>query len=272
MRRVVPFVLVLAACTGMAEDTTTTPPPARSSTTTAAPSTTTTTEPKTPIANVEDCVDRDGDGVLRSRRGFVCPPTMGNLRLTEDGVIYNRPGDRYLAGTYATVRFRPAFAFSRTEPFSSGGERSQIVELDATAIRRFFQAAAGRVQSVLAFGGPIATDIADMTKHMPINWEEGSAWATDVVVTSTSLDGLPTEMTTFVAKCPDDPGGVSRCDIPIPGLDWWWFRDGERVTMVTTEIDDTPFLVLAATEQETFDTYWTNTVQPILDSIEFLEP
>jgi hypothetical protein len=202
----------------------------------------------------------------------VCPPRMGELRLTEAGVIYNRPGDLYFPGTYTTARFQPAFSFTRTETFSSGGERVGIVELDTAVVRRFFQAAAGRVGSVLAFGGPLATEIRGMTEDSPINREEGFDWASNLVVAETSFAGFAAAKISFVAHCPDQPTAPARCDIAIPGLEWWWFRDGEAVTMIETRIGDTPFVVLVATEQEEFDTYWTEVAQPILNSIEFLEP
>ena len=118
------LVLVLAACSTAGGDTTTTDPLAEPSTTstTAAP-TATTTEPTTTTTQ-DECVDPDGDGVLRNRRGFVCPPHLVGW----DGTQFNPNPPIHLPGSYETRTFAVPFSFVAPVSLPSNGDSNSLVQ------------------------------------------------------------------------------------------------------------------------------------------------
>ena len=249
--------LVLAACSTAGGDTATTAVPAEPSTTTstAAP-TTTTTEPTTTTSETE-CVDRDGDGVLRTRRGFVCPPYMRS---------YDRTGpteaiaDIHLPGTYTLRQFTPAITFTRTERFRAYGENVDIVEYDSH----------GPYHRILS--GAAHENLAAFPDTQPWTHPDHQ-WKSDIEVTDTTIDGYPATITGFTADCPDPDGGVDTpfCRFDLEGVPEWAQTDGQRTAVIVIDLPSGPFTIVAQSPDD-FDTYWTEVAQPILDSIEYLDP
>ncbi|MDX1747670.1 MAG: hypothetical protein R3324_17180, partial [Halobacteriales archaeon] len=217
------LVLILAACSA-ADGTTTTVSPTEPSTTFPTSSSTTAAEPAT-STTVEECVERDGDGVLRNPSGFVCPPY---LRQGREGVtpIF----EVHMPGTYETRIFSPRFRFTRTEPFTSPGEESVAVTIDYP----------GPPDPVIgAFGGTRAEAIASLPTLDPVDRPDDWQWVQDLHTEQIEVGGFPATMTTFTANCEDHELAVdpNACLLPVPGFDAFTQFHWERVVIIEM---DTP--------------------------------
>ena len=261
MRRLVPLLLlalVLAACPAASEDTTTTTPPVQPSTTSTTAPSTTTTEPATTTTE-EECVDRDGDGLLRTRRGFVCPPYLRPYELTDTGFIENI-ADIHLPGTYTLRLFRPAVSFTRTERSRSYGENPELVEYDSPRDGRHI------------ISGAAHESLATFPDAQP--WSHPDHyWKTDVVFTDATVGGYPATITRFTADCPDPYGrdNTPICVFDLEGLPLGWVQvDGQGTAVVVVDLPDGVFTIVVESPTG-LDDYWTETVEPFLDSIEFID-
>ena len=266
MRRLLPVVLLLAACTGTAEETTaTTAPLAEPPTTTTRAPSTTTTEPTTTTTG-EECVDRDG--VRRTSRGFVCPPHL--IGLMERGGS-GRPdrrqransliaGATHLPGTYATRQFENPMRVTRVEPFQSDGESPAVLTFDFPSGKE-----------MVGFAGEAATQMAALPDATPDNRPEGFEWKADVSSQALTVDGRPGIVTEYRVECLVDDN--AHCNFQIDGLQRWSQIHGSRVAVVVVEMSDDEMLTVVVMTEDaaSFDTYWTEVAQPILDSIEFLD-
>jgi hypothetical protein len=257
------LVLILAACsTAGGDTTTTTAPPAEPSTTaTTAQTTTSTTEATT--TTEEECVERDG--VLRNERGFVCPPVILALKM--------EPGrgpepTMHLAGTYETRQFTPRLRFTRTDPFVTIGESTNWLVFDTDHNNSMYLG---------AHSGPLGSQLAELPNLTPITRSDDWQWAVGVETTQDEIAGYPATFTTFTANCFDETkpeANQDDCSFTIPALaggPYWGQRHGDAITVVTLDTTE-PITIIASTDQRTFDTYWTEVAQPILDSIEFIDP
>jgi hypothetical protein len=250
-------MLLLAACTGAAEDTTTTAPLTEPSTTsTTTPTTSTTTEATT--TTMEECTEREG--VLRTRRGFVCPPTLGEF-------IFSDGPDLYLPGVYQTRAFHPALRFARTTTFTTFGEHAEHLVFDLSDH--------GAVSSM---SGPFGDGMASLPEQSPTNAPEGWSWVTDSTSTAIEIDDVPATRTDFTADCdfprPQEFRGCEflHDEISTPGLPVWHHLHNDRVTYIRVHHSIQEFTIIVEANQGHADTYWTEVAQPILDSIEFLDP
>ncbi|MDX1748588.1 MAG: hypothetical protein R3324_21865, partial [Halobacteriales archaeon] len=262
-----PLLVLLAACSTAGEDTTTTAPlaePSTTSTTTTAQSTT--TEPTT-TPTEEECVERDG--VLRTRRGFVCPP---HLKLLEAVPGFGLASvEHHLPGEYRTRLATPAFSFRRTDRFESFGEGPAYLQLDEKG--NWFDVSTDS-GGILAF--PSSETFPRFTDMQPVNRTEGFDWFVDLTVQEQMIGGHPATISTFTVVC-RDPTGVVDSAVCLfgelaPALDWGQV-DGQRTAVVVIENRSGPLTILAETHNaDDFDTYWAEVAQPILDSIEFLDP
>lgn len=257
------LVLILAACSTAGGNSTTSPttPLPTSSTTISILTTTTNTES---ITAPEECVERDG--VARDRRGFICPPHLNVLEKTG--------GDLYRKGRYRTRLFEPALTFARTEPFPSGGESFVAVELTADPK----PVVHGTYQHVTAFGPPFSEFYAALPTATPDNKPEGWEWAIDQIVTEMIVGGFPAIRTAFTTHClVDGPAKVGPDWVCVfnPGDASFWppvFAWNDRVAVVEVEVPGGPVTILVQSPRDAFDRYWSEVAQPILDSIEFIDP
>jgi hypothetical protein len=260
MRQVLPLaLLIVAACTGAAEDTTTTAPLAEPSTTaTTAPSTTTTTDVTTTTTTVDECTERDG--VLRNSRGFVCPPHLRAYELVPGST--DTPTGIHLPGTYTLRQFTPAISFTRDERFTSPGENSVYVEYDIVSDQ----------SHMVSYTAHQA--FARFPDQQPSNHDSDWVWKNDLEVVETTVGGFPTTITTFSADCLSSalgPGNDGSCLFTIEDEDWLVF-DGQRSGVIVVDLPDGAFTILVESRTASqFDRYWAETVQPFLDSIEFLD-
>lgn len=260
------MALLVAACSTAGGDTTTTVSGVEpsSTTTTSAPSTTTTESATT--TTVDECSERDG--VLRNSRGFVCPPYLTPL---EARPSFGRPRvEQHLPGVYRTRLATPAFSFRRAERFESFGEGPAYLQLDEKGNWFDEQTNSG---GVLAF--PSSDTFPRFTDMKPVNRDDGFVWLVDLTVREDVVGGHPATISTFTVVC-RDPADAVNSDLCLfgelaPALDWGQ-ADGQRTALVVIEHSSGPLTVIAETyNADAFDAYWTETVRPILDSIEFLD-
>jgi hypothetical protein len=269
MRRLLLLLLLIAACTGAAEEPTTSAPLAEPSATTTStqPPTTTTSAPTTAT---DECVDRDGDGVLRNQRGFVCPPHLTTYISQASGTM--QMADIHLPGTYTLRTFAPKVRFTRTERFTTWGENGDWVGFDLDVPPHPADIPDQQVFSVADHEA--AARIPDL---VPWNHPDGWQWVTDLTSTETEIGGHPATVTRFLASCPEEsvPDQTwPRCSFDEQGaFGWFGWRvfDEQWTAVVTVDLPSGPFTIIA------YDTlgergYWADVVQPILDTIEFLEP
>ena len=252
--------LILAACSPAGGDTTTTaslPAPSTTSSTTAR-STTTTTEPAT--TTIDECVDRDGDGVLRTARGFVCPPTMAvfGAEVIQDVSV----AQQYQPGTYVTRHLTPRLSFTRSGRFRSTGEDpGRTVAMDS-------QPAGSdrpeRIRFVEAFTGDLATGLRDHP------WET-VAWAADLQKGETELAGRRATWIEFTVDGEGCSGLAPVCLAESGDGPLWSWNIPQRVRLVFIEVHEHLVTVNVQAHPDVFSTYWTETARPILDSIEFLD-
>lgn len=249
MKRLIPLVILLAACTSTAGETTTVPLAEPSTTSTKARSTTTTTEPSN--TTEAECTERDG--VLRSRRGLVCPP-----HLVGSTVIRNEEGQQvYLPGTYRTRQFATPLQFGRTETFSSIGEMELWVLLDLEGQGRRY---------VEAWAGDLARQIASLPDRA-CGGLEPDEWLADVSTENITIGGVEGTHTEFGNRF--DEG----CLFVIDGLpSGWETYEGWRVAIDVLLAAGSPVTFVSTAPERAFDAYWNDVAQPILDSIEFLDP
>ena len=257
------LVFLLAACSTAGGDTTTIAPLAEPSTTsTRAAPTTTTTEPTTTTTTTQDeCVDPDGDGVLRHGRGFVCPPYLRTLAGGDQT-------DIHLPGEYRTRLFQPAVAFTRTGRFTSSGENSDEVVFD-TFVKL------GEIPDLQVFSIADHETAARIPTLQPWNHPQGWEWVTDLSVIDIEVGGFPATLTQFTANCPEpnDPDTeLPLCLFEEPVSVGWSRRvfDGQWTAVVVVELPSGPFTIIAYEVYGKTD-YWTTTVEPLLDSIEFID-
>jgi hypothetical protein len=243
------LVLLLAACSTAGGDPTTTAPLAEpSTTTTTAPTTTTTTEPTT--TTVEECTERDG--LVRNSRGFICPPWLWAEGFPEFG------DPTHLLGEYETRFFDPALSFAREERFLSLGENpGSSVALDGATFTPWVYA--------------IATDRLDEVRS--VNYAE-LEWIADLRTTEIEAYGAPATQIDFqiAEECESFTG---ECRIPVfddlhISIESW--TSGDRVRLLLVDRSNGPIGFEITASDGEFDTYWTEVAQPILDSIEFLDP
>ena len=255
MRRLLPLVLLLAACTSVAGNTTTTAPVAEPSTTTTVPSTTTTGP--TSATTEEGCVERVGDGVLRNRRGFVCPPHLVGW----DGTQFNPNPPIHLPGSYETRAFAVPLSFVAPVPLPSNGDSNSLVQIfqgpnDDTA------SSYPPRSSMRVWTDDAAAWIATIPESA---WDWGEA--TDVTLTEVTVGGLEGARHDFTCHRPEGTDCVAGdlTGIPIG------YRHGQHVTIidVATPAGQAVFEVFA--DPARFDEFWTEVAGPILDSIEFLD-
>jgi hypothetical protein len=249
------LVLLLAACSTAGGDTTTTAPLAEpSTTTTTAPATTATQA--TPTTSEEECVERDG--VLRDGRGFICPPFL----------TAGPEGHFYLPGEYETRLFQPRLRFSRTDRFESDGENAERAGLDNPPPIDGIPPITSRID---AYTGDTALAVADLPDNSPSNRPDDWEWTADARTSGMQIGGVTAHLTTFTAVCLDEPEFTDPiCSFLMPGPDPWSHVHGAVISIV--EIDTAEHLTIIVEAGRDFDTYWTETAQPILDSIEFLDP
>jgi hypothetical protein len=273
MRGLVPLVVLLAACTTAAGNTTTTAPLVEPSTTSTTESTTTTESPTT---TTNECVDRNGDGLLRTRKGFVCPDQFVSLDYRAGSYSL------YLPGTYRTAQFVPPLTVTRDERFGSEGESPFVLSLDASEPHpeqmsaQYLVPQTFSARATIAFGGKTAETIARLHELRAVDEIEGQEWATNLTTTQTELGGMSAVRVDFDVQCIDpnvEEDEVPFCSLQftVPGLDGWREVHGRHTTVIATEVNSHPFAVLVTAFQANFDTYWTETVAPLLDSIEFLD-
>jgi hypothetical protein len=250
------LILVLAACSTAGGDTTTTALPAEPSTTTTTTPSTTITEPTT-TTTVEECTERDG--VLRTRRGFVCPPTLGQFVSVENT-------DFHLPGVYETRAFDPRLRFTRTTRFTSIGEHAEHLVLDLSDDG-----------GIYVMSGSFGDGIASLPERIPNLAPEDWNWVGGPVSTTISIDEVPATRTDFTARC-DFPQTQDRgCvflddDVSLAGLPPWGHGHGDKITYIRVHHPRQEFTIVVETGPEAVNTYWTEVAQPILDSIEFLDP
>ncbi len=82
--------------------------------------------------------------------------------------------------------------------------------------------------------------------------------------------------TEFTTRCEEDEVTISTdllCVFEVPGLDFWNpdFAENDRVVTLEVDVPGGPVTILVRSPEPSFDTYWTEVAQPILDSIEFLD-
>jgi hypothetical protein len=256
------LVLSLAACSSAGGEPTTTAPLTEPSTTSVrAPSTTTTTEPTT-TAN-DECADGDGDGVLRNRRGFVCPPHLRTLEF----IRLNAPAiGIYLPGTYETRLFSLPLRFTRDEQFTSLGENAQSVS---------FEYPSGNSRPGMdAWTGDAARQFGNLSDMRPVNRPDDWVWTEDIETGQVQVDGYPAAVTVFTANCLDETKTVQVdvCFLNIPALGDVAINltHGERTAMIVLDSPE-PVTFTVSSDARHFDTYWNDVALPILDSIEFLD-
>jgi hypothetical protein len=251
------LVLLLAACSTAGGDTTTTTAPlTEPSTTTTAPATTTTTERTT--TTVEECTERNG--VLRNRRGFVCPPWLIPLDFVGIGTGQTAI---HLPGTYDTRQFIPRFRFTREEQFTTVGERTQSVAFDYPPN-----------MAMEAFGGEGALELARLPELQPVGRPDDWIWVEELETGEIEVGGSPAMVTSFTANCLDETSvNPDAClfDIPALGNGIWTQLHGQRTAVIVVDTPD-PMTIVVEADDRSFDTYWAEVAQPILDSIEFLDP
>ena len=256
MRRLVPLVVLLAACSTAGHDTTTTPPHVEPSTTSTTLSILTTTAAESTTTKAEECVERDG--VLRTSRGFVCPPYLAAV---------GTDGGSYLPGDYETRLFSPRLRFTRADRFETVGENAQQVGLDNPPAIDGIPPITRRID---AFAGDAAVAVADLPNLQPGNRPDDWDWTTDVRTSEVLIGGIAAHLTTFTAVCIHEPGfadPVCHLEMPAPGP--WTHNHRAGIAIVVVETPE-PLTILAEAGRD-FDTYWTEVAQPILDSIEFLD-
>ena len=248
------LVLVLAACSTAGEDTTTTTAPlAEPLTTTTTAATATTTTEGTTTTTVEECVERDG--ALRNRRGFICPPHLAPFGETVG----------YLPGHYETQILRPSLGFSLPGRMRSPGE--------ARSVLPFCDADTNCIPAVMFWTGDNARTFQSLDYP-------DAVFVSNLTTTETRLGGIPATRLDFEVErdpCPDEftagaPCFVIRVPEPPPGNAQWAFQPGGRFVLIHVSEIDPPLTVFIEASTVTFDTYWTEVAQPILDSIEFLDP
>jgi hypothetical protein len=248
VKRLIPLVLLLAACTAVAEDTTTTAPLAEPSTTTSTTALTTTT-----TTTDEECSERDG--VLRTSRGFVCPPSM-----VDRGVgIGGDESQIHLGGSYETRLFLPRFSFTQPAMFRSRGESVMALDLDFTCPIE------DCTRKITAFSHDVAEEIIGEDPAQRLSF------ASDLRRTLTRIGGVPADRLDFSLSA-TDCDELRACALLLPSLadePVGLGRDTRNVLFVI----ETPTLMVILVEARTvlFDAYWTEVAEPILDSIEFLD-
>ena len=255
MRGVVTVVaLFLAGCSTAGGDTTTTVPLSGPTTTATTPPSITTSLPTT--TTDEECAERDG--LLRTRRGFICPPTMSTFDVAD------LPA-HHLPGVYATRQFLPGFTFIAAAALSTRGESARVVEFD----HRTPGPGAIPTKGFRIYASETATRLiprvydrdAEDPRAEKITLEPIEMWGT----AGQRLDF------TLGPECPSDSG----CNLGVAGwptVDHFVWNTDHRIRFVIVDVPGGPIGIEVFALRNDFDTYWADVVQPILDSIEFLEP
>jgi len=208
-----------------------------------------TTSIMSPVAACED-------GAPTTRRGFVCPPEMA----TAVGWPNATAMAIHLPGEYRTRVFEPSLEFVRTDQFHSVGEFYDVVDLG---------------DGVLVFGPRIGEQVVLPPELRPSGKSDDWEWVADPTRFQIDVGGYPATGISFTAHCyaPDDPPG--SCDFVVEGLfvDRWSVVDGTRLALVAVPVDAGSVVIQVVGSRSTnFDAFWSETVQPILDSIRFIDP
>ncbi len=255
MRGVVTVVaLVLAGCSTAGGDTTTTllvSGPTTASTT--LPSTTTTL-PTTSTTD-EECAERDG--LLRNTRGFICPPTMSTFDLAD------LPA-RHLPGVYATRQFRPGFTFETAAALSTRGESARVVEFDHHTPRP----GAIPTEGFRIYASETATRLIPRVYER--NAEDPRT--EEITVDPIEMWGHAAERLDFTLG-PECPSG-SGCNLGVTGwptVNHFVWNTDHRIRFVIVDVPGGPVGIEVFALRSDFDGYWADVVQPIVDSIEFLD-
>jgi hypothetical protein len=252
------LVLLLAACsTASGNTTTTTAPLAEPSTTSTTPSSTTTEEPTT-TTTVEECVERDA--VLRNPRGFVCPPHLRTIELTGGGNA-SPETSIHLPGTYTTRLFDPGFTFTNTNQFASAGELPTTAQLDTCD-------GYNCPPLLIAWSGTAARWFRDL----PL---EDLEFVTNLDRSETQVGGYPAEVADFQGRDCEVESATPCYVLTIPeapGAAQWAYPPDGRFVIISVDTPAGLVVFDVEVQASNFDTYWTEVAQPILDSIEFLDP
>ena len=201
---------------------------------------------------VEECVEQDG--ILRTRRGFVCPPTMPVFDVDE-------LAERHLPGTYVTRLFHPPISFTLPGPTWSRGERLGFVEIDF--LDRGPRAVAER--GLRIYGEEIAREV------IPTGEQREDEWSVTETLLRTSVD-----IWGYEARQIDFQLGEacrSGCNMTVQGTrqsQFTWDHT-HHVRLLVVPLPDGSLAIEVFTPDSEFDTYWTEVAQPILESIEFLD-
>ena len=248
MRRLIPLLLVLGACTSATEEVEPVDSAPSAPTTSVTQPSTTTTQPTTTTTD-EGCVERDG--LRKNPRGFICPP-----RLWAEG--FPEFGDpTHLPGRYETRFFEPALSFQRAERFISLGENpGEAVALDGGTFTPWTYA--------------IGSDLVDDVRSVDLGAVE---LISDVLQSEVDILGGPAVQIDFVVA-QDCETFTGECRIPTFDdlhitIESW--TEGDRVRLLILDRPERTVAFEITAEAEEFDTYWTEVARPILDSIEFLD-
>jgi hypothetical protein len=161
----------------------------------------------------------------------------------------------HLPGTYETQFFDPAFEFTRSDPFTTYGENPlTAVALDGASFPPW----------VYAISSGYVDDITALDL-------EAFEWVGGLAETPVEIVGYPATQVDFVItqQC---EGFTGECRIPLfdelhIGQASW--QEGDKVRLLLVERAEGPVAFEVVASAEEFDSYWTTTVVPLLESIVF---
>ena len=190
----------------------------------------------------------------------MCPPHLVTVTLVAVGqanTVIHEPG------TYETRLFTPPLRFTRDEAFTTVGERDQSVAFDLPTNT-----------AMEAFGGELALQLATLLDLQPVNRPDAWVWVEDIETEDIEVGGYPATVTSVTANCLDEAATANAldCFFDIPangGLPFLQFH-GQRTAVIVVDTPD-PMTIVVEAAGRTFNTYWTEVAQPILDSIEFID-
>lgn len=244
--RVAPAVvlaLVMSACVATEEGGPSEPSVAAVTTTTAA--VTTTTKAVTTTVAEDEC-EPHPDGYNVTRKGLVCPPS---IPVDADDLFL------YLPGTYRTRVFAVPFEFTRHVQGQAAWEADWGVGLDVTQTAGFPWATEIAAHVDADYPTP---DFAAIAAHE-------CASDTRLVERAALISGVEADLLDLVVICDFFWAGAT----PTGRID---FRDGDRWHLYALQVAGTDLIISAvATPVSAFDGYFTDVVQPIIDSIRFLD-
>ena len=196
----------------------------------------TTTVAATTTLGMDECPPEGGG---QTRRGSFCPPDLPTIGVTGPSL--------FAPGTYQTRVFQPRIVFIREETFTSTGENGSGVVLDIPALGGFVV-----LLNVTAFSEPI--DLEYMQSL-------ASDSCADVQVSDQQILG-------FEALLLDITVG-SGCLVVLPDTGTTFVGEGERARLYRLHAEPRELFLLVVSSAATFDQYFVDTVQPILDSVVF---